>query len=115
MKELEKMTDDRRVGLAMQRTREVLLRQATESCRVGGESLSELYRRAEPMSYDTRKSRQRIWFRVAAPVVLVAVSLGLMASLGIGGVQPTPHGNAMNLSADRANAIVSINHLLEKL
>ena len=42
MKELEKMTDDRRVGLAMQRTREVLLRQATESCRVGGESLSEL-------------------------------------------------------------------------
>lgn len=91
------------------------MRQAAESWTMDGDLLSGLYRQAEPMLLGTKKSRRCMWFLVAAVVVLVAVPLGFGASLGIDAVHPVPHGNAMNLSADRARAIVSINQLVEKL
>ena len=115
MKNLEKMTDDRSVRLATQRAQEVLMRQAVESWAVNGEELGSLYRRAVPIKLNTRKKRQQTWLHMAAVVVLVATTLGLMASLVIGSVQATPDGYAMNLSADRTGAVVSINHLVYNL
>lgn len=115
MKNLEKLTDDRRVRLATQRAREALMRQAAESWSFGGEELAAFYRKAEPIRLDTREKRRRTWLRTAAVVVLVATALGLMVSFGMGRVQPVPDGYAMNLSADRANAIGSINYLIYNL
>jgi hypothetical protein len=115
MKELEKMNDDRRVRLAIQRAQELLMRQAAESCQVGGKSLSGLYRRAEPTLSVTRQRRWRLWLPAAAVVLLVAVPLGLMASVGIGSVLPAPDGYVMNLYADRIDAIAAVNSLIYNL
>lgn len=106
------MIERHRMWVTLQRARETFGQGAAERWQIGDEELSRLYRQAEALSLDTRREWRRARFCTAVVTVLVALLVGLVASLGISCVRPAPDGYAMNREADRAVSIVLIDSLV---
>ena len=114
MKRPEKKNESHRADLGLRQAEIALSQQAAEHWQFTAEELDGLYRQSGAVQLDTRRMWRLTKLRTAAVVVLVALLLGLMTSLGISCVRPAPDGYTMNREADRAGSIVLIDSFVYK-
>ena len=114
MKRPEKKNESRRADVGLRRAQKVLSQQAAAHWQFTAEELDGLYRQSGAVQLDTRRMWRLTKLRIAAVVVLVALLLGLITSLGISQVRPAPDGYTMNREADRAGSIVIIDSIVYK-
>lgn len=110
----KKKNESHHADLGLRRAPKALSQQAAEHWQYTAEELDGLYRQSGAVQLDTRRIWRRTRLRTAAVVVIVALLLGLMTSLGISQVRPAPDGYTMNREADRAGSIVIIDSIIYK-
>jgi hypothetical protein len=103
---------DERFEQMLSRVRDRNGRLAKERCLYTREELCERMGNAARSAEDSSAERRRGWLRMALLVVLAVMPLAVAASVTVYRAQPEPDGYVMNIGADRAEMVVSIERVL---
>ena len=112
MKILDNMIENYKTWVALRRAHETFVQEAAKHRQITDEELSRLYRQTEALPPAASQVRRDARLRAAVVALLVALPLSLVISFGISCVRPATDGYAMNMGADRADAVVKIDNMI---